>query len=32
MDHDIDIGMVDAIEDDTVRLRTAAEETVRTWH
>ena len=32
MDHDIDMGMVDAIKDDTVRLRKTAQETVRTWH
>ena len=32
MDHDIDIAMVDAIKNDTVRLRKTAEETVRTWH
>jgi hypothetical protein len=32
MDHDIDIEMVDAIKNQTVRLRKTAEETVRTWH
>jgi hypothetical protein len=32
MDHDIDIEMVDGVEDQTVRLRKTAEETVRTWH
>ena len=32
MDHEIDIGMVDAIENGAVRLRQTAEETVRTWH
>ena len=32
MDHEIDIGMVDAIENDVVRLRKTAEETVRAWH
>jgi hypothetical protein len=32
MHHDIDIEMVDAIKDDTIRLRKTAEETVRTWH
>jgi len=32
MDHDIDIALVDAIEDDVIRLRNTAEETVRTWH
>jgi len=32
MDHDTDIGMVDAIENDTVRLGKTAEEVVRTWH
>jgi len=32
MDHDIDIALVDAIENDAVRLRKTAEETVRTWH
>ena len=31
MDHEIDIAMVDAIENDAVRLRKRAEETVRTW-
>lgn len=32
MDHAIDIGMVDAIKNDTVHLRETAAETVRTWH
>ena len=32
IDHVIDIAMVDAIENDAVRLRKTAEETVRTWH
>ena len=32
MDHEIDIAMVYAIENDAVRLRETAEETVRTWH
>jgi hypothetical protein len=32
MDHEIDIAMVDAIENDAVRLRETAEATVRTWH
>ena len=32
MDHVIDIAMVDAIENDAIRLRQTAEETVRTWH
>ena len=32
MDHVMDIAMVDAIENDAVRLRKTAEETVRTWH
>jgi hypothetical protein len=32
MDHAIDIGLVDAIDKDTVRLRKTAEEAVRTWH
>jgi hypothetical protein len=32
MDHEIDIAMVDAIENDAVRLRETAEETVRAWH
>ena len=32
MDHDIDIALVDAIENDAVLLRKTAEETVRTWH
>jgi hypothetical protein len=32
MDHEIDIAMVDAIEDDAVRLLKTAGETIRTWH
>ena len=32
MDHYVDIAMVDAVEDDTVRLSKTAEDTVRTWH
>ena len=32
MDHDIDIGMVGAIKNDTVHLRKTAEEMVRSWH
>jgi len=32
MDHTIDIGLVEAIDRDTVRLRKTAEETVRVWH
>jgi hypothetical protein len=32
MDHDIDLGMVDAINNDTVRLRKTAADTVRAWH
>ena len=32
MDHVIDIAMVDAIENNAIRLRKTAEETVRTWH
>jgi hypothetical protein len=32
MDHDIDLETVDGVEDQTVRLRKTAEETVRTWH
>ena len=32
MDHDIDIAMVDAIKNDTVRLLKTAEETIRIWH
>jgi hypothetical protein len=32
IDHVIDIAMVDAIENDAVRLRKTAEEAVRTWH
>ena len=32
MDHDIDIGMVDEIKNDMVRLRKTAAETVQAWH
>ena len=32
MEHDIDIGMVEAVEDDAILLSTTAEEAVRTWH
>ena len=32
MDHEIDIEMVDAVKDQTVRLSKTADETVRTWH
>jgi hypothetical protein len=32
MDHDIDLAMIDAVENDTVRLRKTAEETVKAWH
>jgi hypothetical protein len=32
MDHDIDRSMVDAVENDTVRLRKTAEEAVKAWH
>jgi hypothetical protein len=32
MDHDVDFEMVDAINDQTVHLRTTAEDIVRTWH
>ena len=32
MEHDIDIAMVDAVENDAVRLRSTAEQAVRTWH
>jgi hypothetical protein len=32
MDHDIHLETVDGVEDQTVRLRKTAEETVRTWH
>jgi hypothetical protein len=32
MEHDIDIGMVDAVENDAVRLRSTAEQAVRIWH
>jgi hypothetical protein len=31
-EHEIDIGMVDAIENDAVHLGKAAEEVVRNWH
>jgi hypothetical protein len=32
IDHEIDLSMVDAVENDTVRLRKTAEETVKAWH
>ena len=32
IDHDIDVAMVAAVENDAVRLRKTAEETFRTWH
>jgi len=32
IDHAIDIAMVDAVENDAVRLRKTAAETVQTWH
>jgi hypothetical protein len=32
MDHDIDLEAVNAVDEETVRLRTTAEETVRSWH
>jgi len=32
MDHDLDMAMVDVIENDTIRLRKTAEETVKAWH
>jgi hypothetical protein len=32
MDHELNIEMVDGVENQTVRLRKTAEETVRTWH
>ena len=32
MEHDIDIAMVDAVENDAVRLWSTAEQAVRTWH
>jgi hypothetical protein len=32
IDHEIDLSMVNALEDDTVRLRKTAEETVKAWH
>jgi hypothetical protein len=32
MDHDIDLAMIDTVENDTVRLRKTAEETVKAWH
>ena len=32
MDHDIDLAMVDAIENDSVCLLKTAEETVQLWH
>lgn len=32
MDHDIDLSMVTAVENDTVRLRKTAADTVKAWH
>jgi hypothetical protein len=32
MDHEIDLSMVEAVENNTVRLRKTAEETVKAWH
>jgi hypothetical protein len=32
MDHEIDIGTVDAVEGESLTLATTAEEAVRTWH
>jgi len=32
MDHFIDLGTVDAVEGEKLRLKTSAEETVRSWH
>ena len=32
MDHSIDIGSVEKVEDERVTLKKTAEETVRTWH
>jgi hypothetical protein len=32
INHDIDLSMVDAVENDTVRLRKTAEATVKAWH
>ena len=32
MDHDIDLEMVNVVDEETVRLRKTAEETIRTWH
>jgi hypothetical protein len=32
MDHELDLSMVDAVENDTVRLRKTAEEAVKAWH
>jgi hypothetical protein len=32
MDHDLDIALVDAIKEDTVRLRKTAQDAIRTWH
>lgn len=32
MDHDIDLAMIDAIENDSVRLLKTAKETVQIWH
>jgi hypothetical protein len=32
MDHDIDLSMVDAVENNTVCLRKTAEEAEKAWH
>jgi hypothetical protein len=32
MDHDIELSMVAAVENDTVRLRKTAADTVKAWH
>lgn len=32
VEHDMDIAMVEAVENNTVRLRKTAEQAVRTWH
>ena len=32
MDHDIDLSMVATVENDTVRLRKTAADTVKAWH
>ena len=31
-DHEIDMGMVDTVDHNVVRLKKTAEETARTWH